>query len=131
MINYGFSLWLVPQSRYNINTSHIPHITVATCFYDGPPQVQCTRNKRYRVKFFEGISQFPADMYDKETPIGGIGVYCKIDNMDLDHEPHMTLSYDENENVSNIKLPEFAFCDLYLADTRDSKPENWKLLKKY
>lgn len=131
MINYGFSLWLVPQSRYNINTTHIPHITVATCFYDGPPQVQCTINKKYQVKFYNYISQFRKDMYDKKSPKGSIGIYCKIDNMELDHEPHMTLTYDNNEDISNIKIPEFAICDLYLVDTRDSNPHNWKLLKKY
>ena len=129
MLSYGFSLWLVPQSRFKIDTLHVPHITLATHF-ETEPNVQCTKNKRYRVDIFDGVSKFPSDMYP-DSIVQGIGVYCKIQDMDLDHEPHLSLTYDESYDFSNIKLPEFIYCDMYLADTRSTTPLEWKLLKKY
>jgi len=82
------------------------------------------------VDIFDGVSKFPSDMYP-DSIVQGIGVYCKIQDMDLDHEPHLSLTYDESYDFSNIKLPEFIYCDMYLADTRSTTPLEWKLLKKY
>jgi len=130
MISYGFSVWLVPQPRFNINTVHIPHITVATCF-EKEPIVHCTLNKRYGVTFFPGISKFPSDMYDADDVVSGTGLYCKIDNMELEHEPHMTFTYDDSEDMSSFEILKHIYCDLYVVDTRSKNPIDWKLLKKY
>ena len=129
MFNFGYSLWLVP-TNYNINTVHIPHITIAACI-DKIPKVSADINKLYKVKLLkENIVKFPTDMYNNNTTIESYGIYCKILNLDLQHDPHLTLSY-HIPDYKHIKLPTHLYCNLYLAETLDINPLNWKLIKKY
>jgi len=128
MFNFGYSLWLVP-TKHNINTVHIPHITVAT-HIDSIPQVSADQDRLYKVNLYkENIVKFPTSIY-KDEHVDSYGVYCKIDTLDLPHEPHLTLSYN-TPDYKYIKLPNEIYCHLYLVNTFDPDPLNWKLVKKY
>ena len=128
MFNFGYSLWLVP-TKHNINTVHIPHITVAT-HIESIPLVSADQDRLYKVELYkENVVKFPTSIY-KDEHFDSYGVYFKIDALDLPHEPHLTWIYN-TPDYNNIKLPKELYCHLYLVNTVDPDPLNWKLVKKY
>ena len=101
---------------------HIPHITIKTNLVC-PEQI--IKDKSCQIQFKGPISKFPS-MYEND-PLAACGFYCNID-IPTEHEPHMTLWYNYEENLEVIDTPDPTHGQLFLADTRSLDPSEWRLI---
>ena len=132
MKGYGYSIWLVPDNWRHIkkefSMDFIPHITIATNLPYLPYGI-LDNKKSYKVKNFENGTVFPK-MY-KVDPLNAYGYYCEIEEMYLNHKPHMTLFYAPNpitylDTFSIVKAPPKEMnCTLAIADTNSTNPSQW------
>lgn len=124
---YGYSLWLVPLNWKNVaesyNMKHIPHITVQTNMNYIDPIV--LSNDTFTACDFSNLKTFPK-MYGND-PLNGSGFYCKVKDLEINHQPHMTVMYSHNI-VHDYVPPANLECKLYIADTQTLDASQWKLV---
>jgi hypothetical protein len=79
----------------------------------------------YTVNEFSELKKFPK-MY-KNDPLNACGFYCKIDCINTNHNPHMSLFYNEDA-LNGLIPPESLKCMLYIANTESLDCSEWYLL---
>lgn len=134
-MGYQYSIWLIPYIWKDIKdvykTSHIPHVTIQTLLTLEQAQEFIKKyDQEYKIFFQDNIHDFTQISYDhdKEDQLPGSGFYCEIKDLELEHQPHMTLYYKFNNKIIPMESPKDLFGFVSIVNTLSDQPEKWFFL---
>ena len=124
---YGYSIWYVPIRRLdNWRFSHIPHVTIANGYssIEEAKRISQCLPPTLRITPLRHLQYFgsPKD----PLPGWGLEVYLPY-KFQSEYKPHLTLAYTKNPPEMTPFLPSF-LAKVVVADTRSSRPDEWKIL---
>ncbi len=124
---YGYSIWYVPIRRLdNWTFSHLPHVTIANGYSSIEEAQQMSRclPRKLRITPLRHLQYFGSP----KDPLPGWGVEVQIPyKFQSEYKPHLTVAYTEKPPETIPFLPSF-LAKVVIADTRSTRPTEWKLL---
>jgi len=135
-MGYKYSIWLIPNNweyiKQNYKTEHIPHITIKTLMTAKEVFQEVKKfKKHYMISYEENVYDFNEISYhkdeDKDKELPACGFFCKIKNLKLEHEPHMTLYYHYHNLVLHMKPPVSCLGKVYVVNTISDDPKKWQI----
>ena len=124
---YGYSIWYVPIRRLdNWTFSHIPHVTIANGYSSIEEAQRITRclPQRVRITPLRHLQYFGSP----KDPLPGWGLEVHLPyKFQSEYKPHLTVAYTKNPPETTAFLPSF-LAKVVIADTRSSRPDEWKIL---
>ena len=134
-MGYKYSIWLIPNNWKDIKNfykmNHIPHITIKTLLsYDEALKLFKNYDNKYKVNFKDNIYDFKNLSYHHEpkNEFPASGYFCKIENLELEHKPHMTIHYKYNDKVIYNKSPNNIEGTVFIVNTISDNPEEWNII---
>ena len=137
-MGYKYSIWLIPnnwkyiQSYYK--TEHIPHITIKTLLSQNEAFKEFDMLKsHYMIKYQNNVHDFDEIKYkrknnDDDDELEACGFFCKIQGLELEHKPHMTLYYHYHNSVLQMKAPTETLGKVCLVNTISDDPKKWYII---
>lgn len=134
-MGYKYSIWLIPnnwkyiQSYYK--TEHIPHVTIKTLLTQKDAFKEYDMLKsHYLIKYQNNVYDFNDIKYDGKEgdELEACGFLCKIDGLELEHKPHMTLYYHYHNIVLKMKAPTESLGKVCIVNTVSDDPKKWYIL---
>lgn len=146
-MGYGYGVWLVIEDDNWINTTHIPHVTIA-CYmtfedayslYDDILKIMLSPN--FTLDVSSNIVDFNCDMYpddDNNLYAWGYNLTCEywkifkaislVYNCNFSYQPHTSVEYRKNPELFNKVNPPLSKinCRLVVADINSNNPDHWK-----
>lgn len=133
-MGYKYSVWLVPNSHGYIKDhyrmEHIPHITIKTLLtINDAFDLARKLKKHYYINFIPDIHDFDKIKYKKnKKELDACGFYCKINNLELNHTPHMTTHYHMHGMSLFMPPPTSCMGKVYIVNTVSNSPSKWYIL---
>ena len=131
-MGYQYSIWLIPYIWEDIKnvyqTSHIPHVTLKTLLtLEQAREFVKKFDNEYKISFQDNIQDFNNIIYEpnKKDDLPASGFFCKISELELEHQPHMTLYYKYNHKVIPMESPKDLFGYVSIVNTISDNPEKW------
>ena len=124
---YGYSIWYVPIRRLdNWRFSHIAHVTIANGYSsieEAQQMSQCLPRK-LRITPLRHLQYFGSP----KDPLPGWGLEVHLPyKFQSEYKPHLTVAYTKNPPKTTPSFPSF-LAKVVIADTRSSRPNEWKVL---
>ena len=134
-MGYKYSIWLIPNNWKYIKdfykTDHIPHITIKTLM-SGDEVFKEIKNYKnhYMISYDNNVHDFNEISYqkDRDAELPASGFFCKIHNLKLEHQPHMTLYYHYHDSILHMKAPVSCLGKVYIVNTISDDPVKWFIL---
>ena len=124
---YGYSIWYVPIRRLdNWRFSHIPHVTIANGYSSIKEAQRMSRclPQRVRITPLRHLQYFGSP----KDPLPGWGLEVHLPyKFQSEYKPHLTIAYTKKPPETTPFLPSF-LAKVVIADTRSSRPNEWKVL---
>ena len=145
-MGYGYGVWLIIEDEEWINTTHVPHITVA-CFmtyqdaytlYSDILDIMMTSH--FQVDVINEIVDFDKGAYpddDSDLEAWGYNIDCNfwdifraislVYRCNFSYEPHTTVEYNNDPNLFvKRKAPITKLnCKLVVANINSNNPDEW------
>ena len=134
-MGYKYSIWLIPnnwkyiQSYYK--TEHIPHVTIKTLLTSREAFNEYDKLKsHYMIKYQDNVYDFNDIKYDGKEgdELEACGFFCKIEGLELEHKPHMTLYYHYHNSVLKMRSPTETLGKVCLVNTISDDPKKWYII---
>jgi hypothetical protein len=124
---YGYSIWYVPIRRLdNWTFSHLPHVTIANGYssIEEAKRISQRLPQRVRITPLRHLQYFGSP----KDPLPGWGLEVHLPyKFQSEYKPHLTVAYTKNPPETTAFLPSF-LAKVVIADTRSSRPDEWKIL---